>query len=277
MEKVQAAKAASQYFELPLVASTSLDWFLGKEAADTTLQKRRGAIRSALGLTAADVAWMRKASLGRKGSFQLEPSLVLMCLQTEMRWPKAPYLNTLSESFSVHGLPQLVRSSTFMALAEMIVKTVEAVVAAQSATPDVALGRTVNHAIRQMSASNLVLRRAAHSYSQIMCAVAEALPELDRFPGHVVRVEGPESLILVETPEGEDLRWVDSDYLTTFGLDEADAPFVLMDQHWSPDVRTSYFQPAIVESGVSSDELAEIEKDVRQHERPMREANVPSY
>ena len=220
---------------------------------------------------------MRKASLGRKGSFQLEPSSVLMCLQTEMRWPKASYLNTLSESFSVHGLPELVRSSTFIALAEMIVKTVEAVVTAQSAVPGVALGRTVNHAIRQMSVSNMVLRRAVHSYSQIMCEVAEALPEIDRFPGHVVRVEGRESLILVETPEGEDLRWVDSDYLTTFGLDEADAPFVLMDQHWSPDVRTSYFQPAIVGSDVSEDQLAEIEKDIREHERPMRDANVPSY
>ena len=277
MEKVQATRVANQYFELPLVASTSLDWFLGKEAADTTLQKRRGAIRSALGLAAKDVAWMRKASLGRKGSFQLEPSLVLMCLQTEMRWPKASYLNALSETFSVYGLPQLVRSSTFMALAEMIVKTVETVVTAQSAVPGVTLGRTVNHVIRQMSATNPVLRRAAQSYSEIMREVAEALPEVDRLPGHVVRVEGPESLILVETPEGDDLRWVDSDFLTTFGLDEADAPFVLMDQHWSPDVRTSYFQPAIVDSGVSSDQLAQIEDDVREYERPMREANVPNY
>ena len=115
MEKAQAKKAVNQYFELPLVASTSLDWFLTKEAADTTLQKRRGAIRAALGLTTAEIAWMRKASLGRKGSFQLEPSSVLMCLQTEMRWPKASYLNTLSESFSVHGLqtyePLLHRSA----------------------------------------------------------------------------------------------------------------------------------------------------------------------
>ncbi len=273
--KALSENKQSQYHELPLVASTSLDWVLGEGVATTTLQKRRMAIRSELGLGDEDLQWMRKQSMGGLGSFQLVPSSVLLCLQTDQRWHNRVFLNTLSQSLTAHGLPKLMRSATFLALTEMMIKAVKALVKGGEQPKNI--GRSVNHVIRELSLRTPMLRAAAVDYSNIMIKVASVVPQLDRYTGHVVRLEGPDALILVDRPEGKDLRWIATELLETFGLDEADAPFVMLEQHWSPDVRTSYLQPAIVDSDYSDEELADVEQQVRAQEKPMRDAVVPVY
>ena len=267
----------ADYYELPIAASTSLDGFFEAEAGTTTLQKRRVAIRSDLGLVGPDFGWMDRRSLGGQGSFQLVPSSVLLCLQADMAWRSKGFLNSLTQTITAHGLPMLMGSSTMIALTEMIVKAARAILTEQPRDPNQSVSRAVNHAIRAVTLGTPPLRAFARDYSRLMSEVTKELVQVDRYTGNVVRIEDSQALIEIHTPECRELRWIPTSALETFGLDETDAPFVLIEQRWSPDRRASYFQPAVVESTLTDKEAEQIEREVRAHETPARDAVVPVY
>jgi len=58
-------------------------------------------------------------------------------------------------------------------------------------------------------------------------------------------VEGPETLVVVDTGEREELRSVDSRYLRSLGLQESGAQFILHEFSWSPDSKMFVFFPAL--------------------------------
>ncbi len=274
---MELSKLQTDYYELPIAASTSLDGFFAEEAGTTTLQKRRSAIRSELGLMGPDFGWMDRHSLGGLGSFQLVPSSVLLCLQADMAWHSKVSLNALTQSITAHGLPTLMASSTLIALTEMIVKAARAILAQQPRGTTQSVSRTVNNAIRAVTLGTPPLRAFARDYSLLMCEVARELPQVDRYSGNVVRIEGTQALIDIHTPKGRELRWILTSSLEALGLDETDAPFILVEQRWSPDRRASYFQPAVVESALTDEAVDEIEREVRARETPARDAVVPVY
>ena len=108
-------KPAYVHCEMPLVASTSMDWFLSKEGSGNVIQSRRKRMRDVLGL--AESTHLKRHSLGRYGTVQLEAPSVLICLLTELRWGGA-FTRSVGESFTAAGLPALVRSEPFVELTE---------------------------------------------------------------------------------------------------------------------------------------------------------------
>ena len=78
-------------------------------------------------------------------------------------------------------------------------------------------------------------------------------------------------------PEGKELRWVAAPWLERLGLNEEGDPFVLFEQHWSPERRVSYFQPAVLEGGLSEEECSAIEQRQRAVAQPLEEFKARVY
>ena len=121
MEQVKSIRAGYEHCEVPLVASTSMDWFLSREGSEKAIQSRRLHVRDVLGL--AGNVHLTRHSLGWYGSYQLEAPSVLMCLVTDIRRHGA-YTAVVGKSFAAAGLPDFVLSGPF---AELIETTAEAV------------------------------------------------------------------------------------------------------------------------------------------------------
>ena len=262
------AKMAAGAYELPFVASTSLDPMLEREATVATLQRRRGDIRKALGMGGEAFDWMQPVSLGGHGSFGIAPTSLLLCLQTVSAWGKGRALRTLGEWMSKWVVPQLTASP----LDELNWELVDAVrgrVLEGSRDEGQSMACLVNHAIRDFAIETPEFLTAAAGYSETMGRLAETIEDVDRLGGEVVRIDGEEALILVDRPDGKELRRVAAPWLERFGLDEEGAPFVLFEQHWSPERRVSYFQPAVLEGGMSEEERSAMEERVREAAQPL--------
>lgn len=258
-------RTAHEHWEVPLVASTSMDWFLSKERSEKAVQSRRHHVRNILGLTAS--AHLRRRSLGRYGTFQLDAPSVLICLLTDVRW-QGTYTRTFGDLFTAAGLPRLVRSEPFVKLAE------ETVHAVREQIPDsvtkTKLAVVVNRTICHLGNEKLLLQ-VARDYSGVMQQVVDALPNVERYTGHVVWIDGREALIELDVggEQPEQTRIVDSDYLLAMGIDTDGQPIIAIDQHWSPDTsRSTYYQPAVVASEDDPHERERWERLLRSHETP---------
>lgn len=265
METVRQIEPHYIHYEVPLVASTSMDWFLSKERGGSKgLQASRKDIRNVLGLSRSQYL-IAKHSLGRYGTFQLEAPSVLMCLLADVRW-RGSYTNVIGKTFAEAGLPTLIQSETFVALTEMVVAAVRALV--EKGGPSGGLVSTVNRTIYGLAGVDL-FREVAKEYSQIVRGVVGTLPSVVRRTGHVVWIDGRDALVAFDDAEKEEMRMVNAEYLTSFGIEDDGQALVAIDQQWSPDMSTtSYYQPAILEGGEDPTELARREKFLREHETP---------
>ena len=265
MEKANSIKKGYAHCEVPLVASTSMDWFLSREGSEKAIQSRRLHVRDVLGL--AGNTHLKKHSLGRHGSFQLEAPSVLMCLLTDLRW-RGAYTHAVGNSFAAAGLPAFVRSEPFVKLTETTANAVRMRIV--EVVPRTKLPVAVNRAICGLRNEDL-FRSVAMDYSGVVRGVVDALPSVERYTGQVVWIDGRDALVSLEVGEEdeEETRIVDADYLAGMGIDTDGQPIVAIDQQWSPDVaRSTYYQPAVV---VSQADPAEIER----WERVLRSAETP--
>ena len=267
---------AGHVHELPFTASTSLDPLLKVEASVATLQRRRGEIRRVLGMDRAEFDCMVRVSLGRLGSFGIVPTLVLLCLQAVSGWGKRRTLRTMKELLTGRVIPQSVGSPR-ADLIQLMVQEVREKVLERTEGSAQSIACLVNHAIRDVTLANPEFWATAVDYSIAMYKFAKEVPSLNRLIGEVIRVEGPDALIMVNRLEGRELRWVDATVMEMNGLDEPGAPFVLFEQHWSHDRRSSYFQPAVTDKELTEVERSEIEQHVRRYEVPLRDLNVAVY
>lgn len=259
------AETSADVYELPFVASTSLDPLLKGEATVETQQRRRGNIRRALGMIGEAFNWMQPVSLGvGVGSFGIVPTSLLLCLQAASAWGgRGRAVRTLGETMSEWVVPQLTTSPLDELNWEMV-KAVRERVLEGSRGEGQSMAGLVNHAIRDFAVATPAFLDATAHYSEAMGHVAATIKDIDRLTGEVVRVEGDEALILVDRAEGQELRWVAAPWLERFGLDAEGDPFVLFEQHWSPERRVSYFQPAVLEGGLSEEECLAIERRERE-------------
>ena len=262
MEKL---KPIHQHCEVPLLASTSMDWFLSKEGRKKSIQARRQHVRDVLGL--AGNLHLIRHSLGRYGSYQLEAPSVLMCLLTDLRWQGA-YTAAVGNSFAAAGLPDFVSSEPFAELTETTAEAVRSGMAGLAVGPT--LPMAVNRAICGLGGDEL-FQSVAMDYSGVVRSVVDALPSVERHTGQVVWIDGRDALVSLEIGGGdeEETRMVDAGYLAGMGIDTDGQPLVVIDQQWSPDAgRISYYQPAVV---VSHEDPAEVER----LERLLRDAETP--
>ena len=197
------AEMRAGVYELPFVASTSLDPMLEGEATVATLQRRRWKIRRTLGMIGEGFNWMQPVSLGfGLGSFGIVPTSLLLCLQAVSAWGgKGRVLQTLGETMSEWVVPQLTASPLDELNREMV-QAVRGRVLEGSRGEGQSMACLVNHAIRDVAVATPAFLDAVAIYSEAMGHVAETIKDIDRLTGEVVRVEGDEALILVDRAGG---------------------------------------------------------------------------
>ena len=116
--------------------------------------------------------------------------------------------------------------------------------------------------------SEPLMQGVATAIGEIVEKVDAKVSQMKRFPGRVVRYEGPEALVAVETPEDTELRTVSSAYLKSLGLQDRGAPFVLHELSWAPAVKTEIFVPAL-DLDEDSEANRKLEERLKAAERPL--------
>ena len=221
------------FIEIPVASSTMLDVSLSEGRSRSAVQKIRQELRQSLGLG-------RSLSLGRYGTVRMENVALLPCLETAGRWARTQ-VNRLIATYQAAGLGDLVSSGPY---GEMLELTGDALrEEARQANGNKAI--LVAHAIARLAVESPVVREVARAMSEINAEVDRRLPEFRRLPGRLVRVEGADALIVIDTGEHEELTTVDAEYLFAAGISEAGEPFIRQELSWSPDTLAWVYVPAI--------------------------------
>lgn len=248
--------------ESPLVSATTLDEVLRSAHRESAVQKYRQKIRREL----KDP--IMRVSLGKGGTVQLTNVPVFTCVATAGRWQLSDG-QRLASVYKKAGLVKLISSKDYKVMLQLVHKALQERV--RSLAKD-ASGRTVARLIPEcfsdLMAREQVVRKVAASLHEIVMHVDHEMKQIKRLPGQVVRVEGPQTIVTVDTGEREELRSFSTDYLRSAGLYESGAPFVLHQLSWSPDVVMSVFFPAVdLKEAVSP----RVEEDLKALEKPLPE------
>ena len=221
-------------FEIPLTSATALDFAFGGTKTRATVQKLRQQLRKDLGGS------HRGVSIGRLGTVQLENVALLPCLETAGRWSRAQ-ARQLTDAYQAAGLTNLVGSSAYREAVEL---TGQAVRNVARESPSSTSGM-VAHAVAELVQVNPVVREVTTSMHRISVEVDRHLVEFRRYPGELVRFEGPEALVVVDAGDREVLRSVNADYLKSMGIENSGDTFVQQQLQWSHDIVASIYVPAV--------------------------------
>ena len=248
------APVSYQTIEMPFMATTTFDNVVS-DPRERAAQQKRKRIRDAFGLPE-----LERHSLGRIGSFSLDPTAVLLAFVARSRWNDPDVITPYQNMFRTCGLNELVRSDAYT---QYITGTVERVRTHCRALSKGDFGPgVVNNIARQELYSNGTARAIANQFSSALSEFAASHPEVDRLSGSVVRVEGSEAVIVLQTPDKDELHKVDVKYLELFGLNQAEATFVLLRQKWTPDTTVGVYVPAITlvdHNGIDEETLRSVE------------------
>jgi hypothetical protein len=241
--------------EVPFTSATMLDssFKVGVQA----LRKYRQTLRKTLdpGI---------QFSVGRAGTIQLNTVAALDCVATAGRW-NAGDAEQLENVYKSAGLTKLVQSKKYGVALRLAREALQGEVRGRTN-----LAGQISQCVAALTVRDRVVRGVAMTMGTIMRKVDAQLYQMKRLPGRIVRFEGPEALIVVDTGEREELRSVDGGYLKILGLQDRGAPFVLHEFKWSPDTTMSVFFPALDLEETESANL-ELEKRLKAAERPMPE------
>ncbi len=87
------------------------------------------------------------------------------------------------------------------------------------------------------------------------------LSEFQRLPGQLVRVEGNEAIVVLDTGEREELRAIDAGYLRSMGIENSGDVFIQQILQWSPDTVASVYLPAL-DLTASEDDRSRLEEEL---------------
>jgi hypothetical protein len=247
----------SYTIEVPFMATTTLDSVVS-DPGDRAAQNKRKRIREACGFPE-----LKRHSLGSCGSFSLDPTVVLLAFVARSRWNDFDYVKPYCNLFRASELPELVHSHAYI---NYVSEVVDRIKTECKSLPN---GRVrpglVNFIAQQELYSNAEALEIARKFSSALNDFAETYSEVDRLPGHVVRIDGPEALIVLETPERDVLQKVEASYLEMFGLNQPDSAFIFHRQKWTPDTTVGTYIPAVTQvssSGIDDEALRSSEKSL---------------
>lgn len=224
--------------EIPFANATGLDKALG---GLSSLQKIRSEFR--------DTFDTQMISGGHHGTLQLANVGLLACLAVARRWNKNK-ARELVEAFTSAGIGELIDSDEYAAARAETIKAIRdqwAVISA--ADPIMPMAGIIVAVMTTLMMDSEPIRRVAKRMREINATVdREFGSAIRRFPGQLVRVEGKQALIVVDTGERETLRGVDAGYLAENGISEPGTPFVLHELQFSPDNCASIYIPAVSEA-----------------------------
>jgi hypothetical protein len=211
-----------------------------------------------------------RVSIGRAGTVHLNTVAALDCVATAGRW-HARDAEQLAAVYNRAGLAKLVQSRKYADALNLAKEALQQQVRT-GGTPFSAANSA--GLISQCMAGLTMTEPAVHSVAVTMNAILKKvdaqLHQMKRLSGYLVRYDGPDALVVVNTGERKELRTVSSSYLKALGLQERGAPFVLHELSWSPETTTSIFVPALdLEAGAG--DRTELEKRLREAEEPLPE------
>ena len=189
-------------------------------------------------------------------------------MATAGRW-KQRDADRLADVYRSAGLTDLVQSKKYGAALNIAREGVQAQVRRSELTfSRDNCAQLISRCIAGLTITEPALRSMAESLGAIMRKVDAELEQMKRLPGRIVRHDGQEALVVVDTGEQEELRSVHSGYLKSLGLQERGAPFVLHEFSWSPDTKMSMFIPALdlEETAFAS---ADLENELANAEEPL--------
>jgi hypothetical protein len=245
--------------EIPLISATTLDGAFG--TGGSAIRKYRQTIRKTLdpGI---------QFSIGKAGTVRLSTVASLACIATAGRW-KLKDADRLVSVYKKAGLTDLINSKDYGDALKLARQALQAEVRSfGTAFSRANITELIPKCLAGLTATEPVLRSVALSIGTIMKKVDEQLPQMKRLPGQIVRVEGPEALIVVDTGEREELRTVDSEYLKSLGLQESGAQFILHEFSWSPDSKMFVFFPAM-DLERTAGATAALEAELKALEKPL--------
>jgi hypothetical protein len=248
--------------ENPLVSATTLDGILRSAHRESAVQKYRQTIRRELKDPAIGV------SLGKGGTVQLTNVAVFTCVATAGRWQLSDG-EKLADVYKKAGLVKLINSKDYKDMLQLVRKALQQRV--RSLPKDAsgrAVARLIPECLTDLVTKEWVVRKVATSLHEIVMHVDHEMKQIKRLPGQVVRVDGPQTIVTVNTGEREELRSFNTDYLRSAGLYESGAPFVLHELSWSPDIVMSVFFPAV---DLKEAESSRVEQDLKALEKPLPE------
>lgn len=273
--------------EIPVVAAASLDSVLCGGSHISTVQKRRAAIETKLGIS-RKWRWTKRQSMGPGRVYALTQAPVLVLLQAVMRNASKAFVSKFEEQCQ-ESLAPLFRMHTIEALLDSATETIKKDLIAQieSRARDSATGERkkgsisplVNNALLHLFETNQQFRNIARDYTDIVDKLARTVEGLERKQGHIVKFDDDKekALVLIEGGEEKEYRWVKCDLMDSMGLIDEGQAFVLWEQTTDADHRMSLFVPAI-EAKLMPDEAFEKEAALlREAETPLRDYEAPSY
>jgi hypothetical protein len=250
------------FCEVPITSATALDaaFASGKKYA---IQKYRQMIRHFL-----DPGM--KVSIGHAGTLQLTSIPALACLATAGRW-SVNDAKHLASTYKEAGLKDLLKSKRYQQSLKLIEKAVQQSIrgsgkpVSKSNVPLV-----ITQCVMTLSITEPIVREVGVLMGEISAKVDERLQQMKRLPGRLVRVEGPNALVVINSGDREELRFVDAAYLRSFGIYEKGTPFVVHQLSWSPDSTTAIYFPAL-DLEAKSEKLSDLETQLKNAETPLPE------
>jgi hypothetical protein len=250
------------FCEMPIASATALDvaFASGKKFA---IQKYRKKIRDFL-----DPGTL--ISIGHAGTLQLTSIPALDCLATAGRW-SVNDAEQLASTYKEAGLKSLLGSREYRQSLKLIEKSIrESIHSSDTPILKSNIASIITQCIAALSITEPIVREVSALMAKISAKVDERLPQMKRFPGRLVRVEGPAALVVIDNGEREELRNVDASYLRSFGIHEKGMPFVMHQLSWSPDSTTTTYFPALdLES--KDENLSGLETQLKNAETPLPE------
>lgn len=255
-------------WEVPIFATTSLDYYAKDMASPRAKQTHRREIRRLLNLPEP-----MRHSLGRRGMFSVDFLPFFFAWMARLRWRETDSVEVLCHHIRDQGFPDLVRGDAYVQAEQRVVSAVRA--QAPQMPEGMNTARLVNTVVHRLLKEDDDLLYLARRSSDALRRLARERPELERVNGRVVRIEGPSTLLTLENPERHELRLIDSQFLKRFDIVNEGDPFVLYRQRWTPDTTVEHFLPAIDDTAQDDGARNALEDRMKAAEVPLQSLQLP--
>lgn len=226
--------------EIPLLPATAFDPILSGSGSKDAVQKLRKELRKDLG-TEDSKSFL---SFGRFGTVTLEPSPLFPCLMAGTHWDRKRAQH-LAHVYNDAGFEKLIHSAMYKGAMKVAgARLKEELKPTADRQAEESMARIVN-ILSELISSNSEVRALAQEMTEINRKVDACLPEVERFSGQLVRMDGNEALVTLEIGDREELRVLHSELLRATGIVEEGASFVLHEMNWTPSLRSSMVIPAV--------------------------------
>ena len=247
-----------RFLEIPVADALALDEVLGRSPGIPKLRQE----------LIHEFGWnTHRISLGKWGSLSLNAAPLLGCVATAWRWDRARAME-LGKSYNDAGLRDLLHTPEYSRAMDLVKASLRAAMNRLAAPPN--MPRLLWAVMTDLIGTNSEVRCLAEQVAEITSRVDCTLGQMQRFLGHLERIEGEEALVVLESARKE-LRAVHPATLAATGIEQPGEVFVLYQYQWSPDTVTSLYIPAVLVEAPSDRQarLDALARDLTQHETPL--------